>query len=176
MDPDPRAVILAAALFLGACAPSPTATPFIPPTFSIQPLPLVPIETESQTTPIPRPTPTPTVAPTPSCEDGLTFISDLTIDDGTVAFAGQALDKQWLVSNSGTCDWDARYRLRRTAGPELGAADEQALYPARAGTQAVLRILFTAPLQPGVYRSEWRAIAPNGQAFGDPIFIEIIVQ
>ncbi len=175
-DPVPRPAILIGVLFLGACAPSFTATPFIPPTLSIQLLPLATAEAGTPLAPTLHPTPTIPPPPTPACENGLTFIQDLTIEDGTLASAGQALDKQWLVSNSGTCDWDARYRLKRTAGPEMGAAGEQALYPARAGTQAVLRLLLTAPAEPGIYRSEWRAIAPDGQAFGDPIYIEIIVQ
>jgi len=175
-DLDPRPAILAGVLFLSACASSSTATPFIPPTLSIQFLPLATAEPSIPLPPTPHPTPTIPPSPTPSCENGLTFIQDLTIEDGTLASAGQRLDKQWLVLNSGTCDWDARYRLRQMAGPEMGTAGEQALYPARAGTQAVLRLLLTAPAEPGIYRSEWRAIAPDGQAFGDPIYIEIIVQ
>ena len=70
---------------------------------------------------------------------------------------GSTLDKQWLVQNSGDCNWDARYRLRLISGDALGAATEQALYPARAGTQATLRILFTAPQEAGDYVSEWQA-------------------
>jgi hypothetical protein len=60
-------------------------------------------------------------------------------------------------------------------GNALGAVEEQALYPARAGTQAVIRILFQAPDEPGVYRSAWEAVDPEGNAFGDPIYIEIQV-
>ena len=57
----------------------------------------------------------------------------------------------------------------------MGAPGEQALYPARAGTQAVIRILFTAPAQAGAYVSQWRAAGPDGQSFGDPIYIVITV-
>jgi hypothetical protein len=79
------------------------------------------------------------------------------------------------VENSGSCNWDERYHLKLTDGADLGAAHDQALYPARGGTKAVIRILFTAPSQPGTYRSSWQAYSPDGKAFGDPIFIEIIV-
>ncbi len=86
-----------------------------------------------------------------------------------------AIDKQWLVQNTGTCDWDARYRLKWLGGDPLGAAQEQALFPARAGTQATLRILFIAPAFPGVYESSWKAMAPDGSLFGDYVYISISV-
>jgi hypothetical protein len=53
---------------------------------------------------------------------------------------------------------------------------EQALYPARSGTQVELRIVFTAPNEPGIYRSAWQAHDPEGQPFGDQFFIEIVVE
>jgi len=65
--------------------------------------------------------------------------------------------------------------LRLIAGEALGAPTEQALYPARAGAQATLRILFRAPSEPGTYHSAWQAYNPQGEAFGDPIYIEIVV-
>jgi hypothetical protein len=99
----------------------------------------------------------------------------MTIPDGTVVAPGSQVDKQWLVQNSGTCDWDNHYRLHLVSGPEMGS-DGQALYPARAGTQAVLRILLTAPLDPGTYSSLWQAAAPDGSLFGDVVTISIIVQ
>jgi len=58
----------------------------------------------------------------------------------------------------------------------MGAATEQALYPARAGSQATISINFTAPSEPGTYNTAWQAIDPNGEPFGDAVFMEIIVQ
>lgn len=89
---------------------------------------------------------------------------------------GAPVDKQWLVTNSGTCNWDSRYHLKLISGDAMGAATEQALYPARAGAQATLRIVFTAPQEAGTYQSEWHAVAPDGQIYGDQISIEIVVQ
>jgi len=101
---------------------------------------------------------------------------DVTIPDGTAISPGSSIDKQWLVNNSGTCNWDSGYRLKWIGGDPLGAAAEQALYPARAGTEATLKIAFTAPAEPGSYQSAWQAHGPDGVAFGDPVFIEIVVQ
>ncbi len=116
------------------------------------------------------------LTPTPACIAGLTFLDDLTIPDGSSVSPGTLLDKRWLVENSGSCNWNQSYRLKIIAGPDLGAPNEQALYPARSGTQAVIRIAFIAPAEPGAYRSAWQAFSPQGEPFGDPFFIEIIVQ
>jgi hypothetical protein len=86
------------------------------------------------------------------------------------------LDKRWLVQNSGTCNWEASYAVKLVAGPDLGASLEQSLFPARSGTEAVIRLIFTAPEEPGTYRSAWQAFGPGGEAFGDPFFIEIVVE
>jgi hypothetical protein len=88
---------------------------------------------------------------------------------------GESLDKRWLVENSGSCNWDASYALQLVAGPELDVPETQALYPARSGSTATIRIIFTAPSEPSTYRSAWQAYNPQGEAFGDPIFIEVTV-
>ncbi len=115
-------------------------------------------------------------SPTVPCKDNLTFKKDLTIPDGTELAPESTLDKRWEVENSGNCNWGPAYRVRLIAGSELGAQKEQALYPARSGTQAVIRIQFKAPAEPGTYRSAWQAIDPQGEPFGDPFFIEIVVK
>ncbi len=113
---------------------------------------------------------------TPVCIDNLTFISDVSIPDGTEVQANATLDKRWEVKNSGNCNWDDRYRLRLIAGPAMGAVQEQALYPARSEGQVILQIVFQAPVDPGSYRSAWQAYNPDGQPFGDPVFIDILVK
>jgi hypothetical protein len=120
--------------------------------------------------------PPPGLAPTPECTNSLYFLDDLTIPDNTVVAPGSAMDKQWLVQNNGTCNWDGHYRLKLIGSEAMGAAAEQALYPARSGTQAALRIQFTAPAEAGTYVSEWQAYDPSGIPFGDSFFIKIIVQ
>lgn len=145
-------------------------TPFKPPSLAVNATPLM------QVTPTPPPTPEVITLPTLECSNILTFLEDLTIPDGTLVRPGEALDKRWLVQNNGTCNWNERYRLKLIAGSALGVPEEQALYPARSGTQAIIRILFTATDQPGLQRSAWQAFSPQGEAFGDPIYIEIFVE
>lgn len=187
-------VFLILAFLLSACAGS-SGAPAAIPTTPAYPSPAAPLLEATltavstalvQPTPtrfqLPTPTFTPTIPPanlqpsaTPACSDGLRFISDLTVPDGASVTAGETIDKRWQVENSGTCNWDARYHVRLISGPAMGVPAEQALYPARSGTQAVIRMLFTAPTEVGTFRSAWQAINPRGEAFGDPFYIEILV-
>lgn len=109
------------------------------------------------------------------CTDGLTFINDLTIPDGSVIQPGAIVDKRWEVQNSGSCNWDETYSFRLVAGEELGAGTQRALIPARAGANVSLRVVFTAPVEAGNYRTAWQAFSPSGEAFGDPVYMEIQV-
>ena len=170
----PRLILLAGIFLAQACAPGATPTAFRPPT---QPGPTQILPT---TTPVPQlftPVPTPTITATipGPCTNSLSFLSDITVPDDTFILPGASIDKQWLVQNTGTCNWDSTYRLKWIGGDTMGAAQEQALYPARAGTQATLRILFTAPPVEDTYESAWQAVDPNGNVFGDLIFIKIVV-
>jgi hypothetical protein len=172
------AALAAFSFALGACAPQQTPTLYLPPTplpptLTLTPAPLI-FPLPLSPTPPPPPTETPLPLPTP-CTNALKFIQDLTFEDNSVVAPGSSIDKQWLVLNSGTCNWDSRYRLKFLRGDPLGAPTEQALYPARAGSQAVIRILFTAPLEAGTYASEWKAVDPQGQWFDESIYLQIIV-
>jgi hypothetical protein len=165
--------ILIGALGLFGCSDSNLEAPFIPPTSaaSIQ----QPAFLQPSPSPFLESTPPPIPSATPACSNQLTYLQDLTIPDGATVKPGEILDKRWRVQNSGTCNWNESYRLRLISGPDLGAPGEQALYPARSGTELTLRILFLAPAEAGSYRSAWQAYSPEGELFGDPIYIEFIV-
>jgi len=168
-------LLAGALLFLAGCAPVlQPETAAQQPTFFRPPAPARPDTPEAALPAAAEAADLPT--PAVRCTDNLTFLSDLTIPDGTIVSPGSTLDKRWEVENSGNCNWSANYRIRLTAGPDLSAQTEQALYPARAGTRAVIRILFKAPAEPGTYRSAWQAFDEQGEPFGDPFFIEITVE
>lgn len=175
LTPRFKLVFLSIIFFASACAPQVTPTPFRPPTKP------APTQILSTITPIPAiytavPTPTITATATESpCINNLEFLQDITIPDGTIISFGGTIDKQWLVKNNGTCDWDSTYRLKWIGGDPLGAAQEQILFPAKAGTQATLRIIFSAPNVEGSFESAWQAYGSDGIAFGDPVFMKIVV-
>jgi hypothetical protein len=113
--------------------------------------------------------------PTPFCTNGLWFLGDLTIPDGTVVNPGERLDKRWEVQNNGTCNWDQHYRVKLIAGPGMGIPVQRALIPALSGTEVVIRMVLIAPDEPGNYRSAWQAYDPQDNPFGDLFFIDIVV-
>ena len=114
-------------------------------------------------------------SPTPDCDNGLQYVADLTVPDGALIARGSTIDKRWQVKNTGTCNWDERYKLELLAGTELGLPKDQSLAPARAGVEIVIRLMLTAPFTPGVYTSAWQAFDPLGSPFGDVIYIEFQV-
>ncbi len=111
----------------------------------------------------------------PDCTDNLTLLETVSIPDGTVVHPGESVDKRWLVQNSGSCNWDERYRLKSTANTGMNIPIELALYPARSGSPANIRIVFTAPSSSGTYQAEWQAYGPDGKPFGDRLTLRIAV-
>ena len=115
-------------------------------------------------------------APTDVCVHAAIFIEDLTVPDGTRVAPGERLDKRWAVQNSGSCDWGPGYRLVQVDSGSLEGRQESALYPARAGENAVWQVELVAPQEPGEYLASWQAQAPNGEFFGEQVFVLIEVQ
>ena len=114
-------------------------------------------------------------APTGPCLNDAEFVEDLTIPDLTEVAPGSELDKRWLVRNSGSCDWNADYRLVNVASPGFNGPEQIALFPARAGATAALQVVLTAPQSPGEHISRWQAQDPDGVPFGDEVFLYIVV-
>lgn len=178
-------------LILPACAPSPSEPVlFIPPTAPASPtlaattvslwtatpavnLATATLQVAPAETGLPEATPISTVE---NCISDLKYLSDLTVPDGSPVGPGEKIDKQWRVLNSGTCNWADGYSLRLVDGfAPLGAELEQLLFPARAGSEATLQVFFVAPGEAGIYRSAWQAYDPEGQPFGEIVYIEFLV-
>lgn len=155
------------ALLLSACGEQESRIPddpFIPPSL------------------VPKINPTPTqdiktIQPSPAaaCENDLKYVEDVNVPDGTRFAPRSSIEKVWLVKNEGSCNWEAGYTIRLVSGPDFGADAEQALFPARSGSEVEIRILFEAPGAPGNYVSKWQAFDPSGEPFGEIIFIDFNV-
>lgn len=130
-------------------------------------------------------TPLPTVTPqvlisTPiavssNCFNDAIFLEDLTIPDQTIVDPGASLDKRWSVQNSGTCDWGPGYRLQHVSNDAFGGTDDIALYPASAGSIAIWQVELNAPLNAGEHISIWQASSPEGDLFGEQVFLWVVV-
>jgi hypothetical protein len=164
-----------AAVLTQAAFPSATFTPL--PTATNTPLPSM-IATIART-----PTEAATATSEASCNRaGMGTPFDLTIPDGTQIVAGEKFTKTWRLVNSGSCKWTRLYKLVFYSQNPLGATYEQFL-PGEVlpGYAVDLSVEFTAPLQPGTYRSNWMLQAPDGSLFGlgmnadTPFYVSIVV-
>lgn len=122
---------------------------------------------------------TPTAMPataTPECENNLVFLRDVTVPDGTRFAPGAPVEKSWELRNDGTCAWIQGYVVELQAGSiGLGAVPRHPLPPAQPGESVVLTIQFTAPSEPGNYRSLWKAHDFAGNPFGVGFYVDITV-
>jgi len=178
-------MVLLIALLLCACDSATTTPSSIAPTDSaatLAPSPTVPAFSPSATpqpgfTLIPNTPNTalpPTETPTP-CNNDAVFTADVTVPDNSQLLPGAPIDKRWQIQNTGTCNWDSRYRISFFEGNQLNAAGESAIYPAKAGAPATLQVSMTAPDVPGNYTGRWQLRDPDGKPFGPVLFIKIVV-
>jgi len=188
----------AALLILTACSPSKVVGAFptnrdLTPTLSVDAVYTAAIQTFSAQLPLTAPTdtPSPTLSvtlPPPSAAsnpnpnppgqgacDNATYLSDVTIPDGTLIAAGAKFTKTWLIQNTGACSWSTSYKLSFDSGDQMGGADVSLASPVPAGQQVAISVNLVAPTAPGTYKGTWRMHNQVGQAFGDFPYVEISV-
>ncbi len=176
---------------LSACAPGAAAPPTSAAIVTRQAQTAAPILTQTaqaRITPTLPPTETPAVAQAPTqgpCVNGLRFVADVTIPDGSTVQRGQSFTKTWRVRNSGTCAWlPGAYEFRHLPGTvfnvnsiQLGAPlTITVAAPVEGGAETELSITFTAPSQPGDYYSYWQMHGPDGLPFGQRPYVHIVVR
>ncbi|MBN1303993.1 MAG: hypothetical protein JXA13_06120 [Anaerolineales bacterium] len=124
--------------------------------------PVTPVVTVTGT----PPTATATLPPS-SCTDRATFISDVTVPDGSLYAAGTSFKKTWRLKNSGTCTWTTDYDLVFSSGEQMAAASPTAFPTTVAPGQTVdLSVDMTAPGAAGSYRGYWKLQNAHGSVFG----------
>lgn len=114
----------------------------------------------------PQPTRVPATNVPATCTLASTFISDVTIPDGTVMAPGGHFVKTWAIQNSGTCTWGGGYTAVLVGGETYGAGSPQAVPPAVPGAVVQISIDMVAPAGPGGHSSVWQLQASNGVVFG----------
>ncbi|MDY0125583.1 MAG: NBR1-Ig-like domain-containing protein [Anaerolineaceae bacterium] len=133
----------------------PTVVVTVPPSTAVPPTAVPPTATPIPPTPTPRP-----------CLQ-ITYISDLSIPDGTKLNAGTAFTKIWRLQNSGSCNWDSGFDIVFTKGNQLGAnAVYDIPYAVPSGQYVDISINMVAPSVNGKYSSEWMLKSSNGVVFG----------
>jgi hypothetical protein len=123
-----------------------------------------------------RPTPTPpTATPVPAPVEGLRYLRDTSVPDGTAVAARQVMVKGWLVFNPGQAAWDQTWVLRHVSGKSMGAAQIQVPSTQPCHSATIVAAL-SAPAKPGRYKSVWRLVDPGGTLIGDPLTVVISVR
>jgi Ig-like domain from next to BRCA1 gene len=109
--------------------------------------------------------------------DVLEFVADVNIPDGTSMAPGQDFLKTWRVKNSGSCTWDADYKLVYAEYADKMSGQWQPLTQVvQPGQEVELSVQFTAPDKVGEYLSAWQMQNPRGVTFPEAIYVKIIVQ
>lgn len=136
-------------------------------------------------TPLPSFTPAPTLAAggtglgtapaaTTSCY-GLAYVSDVTIPDNTPVQPGQKFTKTWKVQNTGSCAWDAGFKFGFVSGDAMGGTTYTLPSSIASGAVTDISISMTAPNKTGAVESDWQMSTANGQAFGQIVFVKVVV-
>jgi polar amino acid transport system substrate-binding protein len=124
--------------------------------------------------PTPTPLPGPTATP-PACYDGMEFVEDVKVPDGTEMSPGQDFDKVWRVRNSGTCTWDDSYYLAFVQGDRMDGDSVFVSGSVSSGATYDITIDQTAPDSPGTYGGVWEMRNGDGVPFGERLWVEIVV-
>ncbi len=104
-----------------------------------------------------------------------TFVSDISVPDGTVMAPGARFTKTWEIQNTGSATWGTGYYWRFEAGAPLGPVRRLAVSAVRPNGRVRFSVLMVAPRQNGRYRGYWQMTDPSGTVFGMQAWVEIRV-
>lgn len=118
-------------------------------------------------TPFPTQAP-PSSGPALSSCDLASFVSDVTIPDGTELAPGQVFTKTWRIRNEGTCTWTDKYQILYFGGEIMSEKTAYALTSVEIapGNPLDISIEMTAPTTPGSYTMWWIMRNADGLNFG----------
>ncbi len=162
----PLYIFILMAVVLSACGGQTTPTATQPPATSTLPVPTITTAPGGPTaistladTPI-----APTLPPTnePSCTNEATFVTDVTVPDGTVFNPGTTYTKTWRIKNSGTCAWNSTYSIVFDSGEKSGAPDSTPLAYTAPGDTLDISLELTAPAKTGNVNSFFELHNPSG--------------
>jgi hypothetical protein len=128
-------------------APSPTPTLYIP----------------TSTSAAPMKTPVPTAV---SYCDWASFVTDVTIPDGTLINPSEVFTKTWRLKNVGTCTWTPEYDVVFYGGAQMSGVTMQIPGYVAPGQSVDVAVTFTAPSSAGHHTGYWLLRNANGGLFG----------
>ncbi len=105
--------------------------------------------------------------PQPVVRECASFVSDVTIADGSYVAPGSTFTKTWRIRNNGTTTWTTNYRLVFVSGTQMSAQNSVNLpYNVGPGQTVDISVQMTAPTAAGSYKSSWMLVNESGTQFG----------
>ena len=105
--------------------------------------------------------------PQPVVRECVSFVSDVTIPDGTYIAPGSTFVKTWRIRNNGTTTWTTNYKLVFVSGTQMASQNYVNLpYNVGPGQTVDISIQMTAPMESGSYKSSWMLVNESGAKFG----------
>ena len=103
---------------------------------------------------------------------GLSYVKDVTIPDNTQVTPGQSFTKTWLVSNSGTCDWEPGFIFNVVGGDAMSGVAVTLNQAVQPGRQYEFSVPMVAPTdKTGELKGTWRLSDANNNFFGDGVYV-----
>ncbi len=107
--------------------------------------------------------------------DNAAYVSDVTIPDGTIMAPGQSFVKTWEFQNTGTCTWTTSYELAFVSSDQMGGTTTSLSASVAPGEQGEASVSLVAPDTEGTYTGYWHLVNDQGNAFGDTVYVQIVV-
>jgi len=114
--------------------------------------------------------------PTAITCDNAIWVADVTVPDGTEMTPGQDFVKTWMIKNTGSCTWDTGYTLIHGYDEKLDGIAEPLTNAVAPGEEVEVSVRFRAPAATGEHRSYWRMQNAGGSAFGEFLYVSIVVR
>ena len=125
--------------------------------------------------------PYPYYPPQPVVRECASFVSDVTIADGSYIAPGNTFIKTWRIRNNGTTTWTTNYKLVFVSGTQMASVSSVNLpYTVAPGQTVDISVQMTAPTAAGSYKSEWMLVNESGTRFGvgsncqTPVWAQIV--
>ncbi|MBV6449422.1 MAG: hypothetical protein MHPDNHAH_00132 [Anaerolineales bacterium] len=109
-----------------------------------------------------------------ACDNAI-YLSDVTIPDGTILTPGASFTKTWSLQNTGTCTWTTSYSIVYQSGDEMSGSTTSLSDSVGSGGSVEVSVDMIAPTTVGSYTGYWRLQNASGTAFGQAVYVQIVV-
>jgi len=104
------------------------------------------------------------------------FVANVSIRDGTQFEPGESFVKIWKLRNEGNIAWPENTRLGHVGGDKLSTIEAVTVPALPPGQDVDVVVDMVAPTKAGRYVSYWRLAQPNGERFGQRVWVDIVVE